>query len=319
VGKSFVAAMVAQYKASKGQKPLCIDTDPVNSTFHGYKALGVRRLELIDGDGISSRNFDTLIELVATSRNHPATRRETAGVPSLSSVDHRMNPLAARGASSATDANGKLWTMQYIKEDGTKRFAKNSRKEGCFHVVGGIKALVKSPILLIAEGYATAATLSQTLGFATVAAFDSGNLVSVAKALHEKYPEKQIIIAGDDDKHLELTHGTNPGRSKAEEAARAVGGKVLLPIFAPNENSYPASLEAVTPQKFRKGQLSDKQHQALAKMKRYTDFNDLATKSVLGSEGVERQVRSVLDSLQHARVAHAIARSERSVPRRKRL
>ena len=107
------------------------------------------------------------------------------------------------------------------------------------------------------------------MGFATVAAFDSGNLVSVAKALHEKYPEKQIIIAGDDDRHLELTHGINTGRCKAEEAARAVGGKVLLPIFAPNENSYPAGLEAVTPQKFRKGHLSDKQHEALAKMKQY--------------------------------------------------
>jgi putative DNA primase/helicase len=55
---------------------------------------------------------------------------------------------------------------------------------------------------VIAEGYATAATLSQILRFATVAAFDSGNLVSVAKALHEKYPEKQIVIAGDDDRHL---------------------------------------------------------------------------------------------------------------------
>jgi hypothetical protein len=94
---------------------------------------------------------------------------------------------------------------------------------------------------------------------------------------------------------------------------------VLLPIFAPNENSYPAGLEAVTPQKFRYGELSDQQQEVLAKMKQYTDFNDLALKSVLGSEGVERQVRSVLDSLQHARVAHAIARSERSVPRRKRL
>jgi Toprim domain len=165
----------------------------------------------------------------------------------------------------------------------------SSRKEACFHVVGGIKALVKSPILLIAEGYATAATLSQTLGFATVAAFDSGNLVPVAKALREKYPKKQIVIAGDDDKHLDLTHGINPGRRKAEEAARSVGGKLLLPIFAPNENSYLSSLEAVTPQKFRTEQLSDKQHAALAKMKQYTDFNDLATKSVLGSEAVERQ------------------------------
>ena len=140
-------------------------------------------------------------------------------------------------------------------------------------------------------------TPSQTFGFATAAAFDSGNLVSVAKALHEKYPEKQIVIAGDDDRQLELTHGINPGRSKAEEAARAVGGKVLLPIFAPNENSYPTGLEGVTPQKFRKGQLSDQQYEALAKMKRYTDFNDLATKSVLGNEWVERQVRPVIESM----------------------
>ena len=192
---------------------------------------------------------------------------------------------------------GAIFSIQYIREDGTKRFAKNSRKDGCFHVVGGIKALVKSPILVISEGYATAATLSQTLGFATIAAFDSGNIVSVAKALQEKYPEKQIIIAGDDDRHLELTHGINPGRSKAEEAARAVGGKVMLPIFAPNENTYPAGLAAVTPHKFRKGHLSDQQHEALAKMKQYTDFNDLATKSVLGREGVERQVRPIVESL----------------------
>src|SRR5713226_6266141 len=69
VGKSFIAAMIAQYKASKGQKPLCIDTDPVNSTFHGYKALGVRRLQIMDGDEINSRNFDTLVELVAASKD----------------------------------------------------------------------------------------------------------------------------------------------------------------------------------------------------------------------------------------------------------
>ena len=40
VGKSFIAALLAQYKASKGQPSLCIDTDPVNATFHGYQALG---------------------------------------------------------------------------------------------------------------------------------------------------------------------------------------------------------------------------------------------------------------------------------------
>src|ERR1043166_4494673 len=69
VGKSFIAATLAQYKTSKGQKPLCIDTDPVNSTFHGYKALGVRRLEIMEGDEINSRNFDPLVEVVAASKD----------------------------------------------------------------------------------------------------------------------------------------------------------------------------------------------------------------------------------------------------------
>jgi hypothetical protein len=67
VGKSFIAATLAQYKASKGQNPLCVDTDPINSTFHGYKALNVTRLQIMDGDEINSRNFDGLVELVASS------------------------------------------------------------------------------------------------------------------------------------------------------------------------------------------------------------------------------------------------------------
>jgi phage/plasmid primase-like uncharacterized protein len=171
----------------------------------------------------------------------------------------------------ATDVNGKQWSMQYIQEDGTKRFAKDSRKEGCFHAVGGLDALVNAPVLVIGEGYATASSLSQALGFATVAAFDSGNLVHVAKVLHEKFPNKPIIIAGDDDKHLEMTQGVNPGRRKAEEAAQAVGGKVLMPIFAPGEQA--------------------------ANPKGFTDFNDLANKSELGKEGIERQVNAIVDSV----------------------
>ena len=67
VGKSFIAAMIAQYKLSKGQKPICVDTDPVNATFCGYKKLNVKKLEILEGDEINSRNFDTLIEMIATS------------------------------------------------------------------------------------------------------------------------------------------------------------------------------------------------------------------------------------------------------------
>lgn len=69
VGKSFIAAVIAQYKKSLGQTPLCIDTDPVNATFSGFKALKVRRLELMDDEEINPRHFDALVEQLAPSKH----------------------------------------------------------------------------------------------------------------------------------------------------------------------------------------------------------------------------------------------------------
>ena len=200
---------------------------------------------------------------------------------------------------AAQDVNGAVRSVQSIQGNGLKRFAAGGAKQDTFHVVGGqgLAALEQSPAIVIGEGYATADTLSQALGFATVAAFDSGNLPNVAKLLHEKFPDKPFIIAGDNDRHQELTEGRNPGKEKAVAAAKAVNGTVLLPIFAPGEQTYPANLEPVTPIKARSGDLSDAQKEAIAQMKMFTDFNDLATKSALGEGGVERQVTNIVNSL----------------------
>jgi putative DNA primase/helicase len=122
---------------------------------------------------------------------------------------------------------------------------------------------------VIAEGYATADTLSQALGYPVIAAFDSGNLPKVAQDLHEKYPHKPIIIAGDDDHHLESTLGKNPGKEKALEAAALVNGSAVFPVFAPSERDS----------------------------KKLNDFNDLANKSALGIEAVKRQVGSVVEKI----------------------
>uniref|UniRef100_UPI003F5D4FF8 zincin-like metallopeptidase domain-containing protein n=1 Tax=Xanthomonas oryzae TaxID=347 RepID=UPI003F5D4FF8 len=189
----------------------------------------------------------------------------------------------------AFDADGKQWTMQYIQEDGTKRFAKDSKKEGCFHPVGGMNALAAAPALVISEGYATAASLAEGLGHATVAAFDSGNLPHVARALREKFPDKPIVIAGDDDKAQEIERGHNPGRAKAEEAAKAVGGKAIFPIFAPGEQQ--------------------------ANPKGFTDFNDLANKSELGRDGLKRQVSAAVGQvlIEEGRQQQQEQRQERAV------
>ena len=68
VGKSVIAALLAQYKASKGHPSLCIDTDPVNATFHGYQALDVRQIRLMEGNEINPRRFDALVEMIAPSK-----------------------------------------------------------------------------------------------------------------------------------------------------------------------------------------------------------------------------------------------------------
>jgi len=201
----------------------------------------------------------------------------------------------------AFDADGIQWSMQYIQEDGTKRFAAESRKDGCFHAVGGMGNLAKAPAIVVCEGYATAVSLAQCLGHATVSAFDSGNLPPVAKALHEKFPGVPMVIAADDDRHLEATQGVNPGRTKAFEAAVLVGAKVILPIFARGENSFPDGMDPVTPDKYREylasGNGLDKHQLAvLAAMKQHTDFNDLATSSMFSRDGLWRQVGLMVHS-----------------------
>ncbi|VEG89821.1 zincin-like metallopeptidase domain-containing protein [Legionella spiritensis] len=172
----------------------------------------------------------------------------------------------------ATDIEGTIWTVQYIAEDGTKRFAKDSKKEGCFHALGGLDKLSETPVIVITEGYATAATIKEASELpVVVSAFDAGNLKVVALALHKKYPYTPIVMAADDDKHLELTQGLNPGKEKAGEAADAVNGFILIPTFAPHEQT-----------------LNPKQ---------FSDFNDLANHSKLGLGAVKRQIKPKIEKI----------------------
>jgi hypothetical protein len=64
VGKSYVASLLAQHYMARSITPICIDTDPVNATFAGYKSLPVNRLELMVGDDLDPRAFDQLVEQV---------------------------------------------------------------------------------------------------------------------------------------------------------------------------------------------------------------------------------------------------------------
>ncbi|WP_022977023.1 DUF927 domain-containing protein [Nevskia ramosa] len=120
------------------------------------------------------------------------------------------------------DADGALHGLQFIQPDGSKRFTSGMAKSGHYHAIGKPGA-----VLLIAEGYATAATLREATGQAVAVAFDTRNLRPVALALRAKFPAARIVIAADNDHRTE----GNPGMAKATEAAQAVDGSVIAPSF----------------------------------------------------------------------------------------
>ncbi len=122
----------------------------------------------------------------------------------------------------ARDTHGQLHSLQFIGPDGVKRFLSGGRTQAVYCAIG-------KPVdtLLLAEGYATAATLYEATGHATACAFNAGNLGQVAHVLRLKFPGMRIVICADDDTQ---TPG-NPGLTKAWEAARAVGGWVAAPSF----------------------------------------------------------------------------------------
>jgi len=65
VGKSMIAAAITQFMHARGDRPRCIDTDPINATFTGYEALDVEQLSIMKGDEIDPRSFDRLVEMIA--------------------------------------------------------------------------------------------------------------------------------------------------------------------------------------------------------------------------------------------------------------
>lgn len=173
------------------------------------------------------------------------------------SADSYRNPVLV---IPIRNVQGEIQAIQHIKADGEKRI--HGIKKGNFHLLGQIK---NDPHIHVTEGYATAASVHEATGHPVVVAFDCGNLEPVVANLKTIYPRHQITIAADDDSATP----DNPGKTKAEEAAKKHNCTVVLPVFPESKKMAPGG-------------------------KAYTDFNDLAT--VAGMEEVRRQLRKPIAS-----------------------
>jgi putative DNA primase/helicase len=119
------------------------------------------------------------------------------------------------------DLCGRIWSLQFIDGDGTKKLLAGGRKRG--NVVPVTGAMPGAPRVLLCEGWATGRTLAEMDPAARVlAAIDAGNLEPAALAVRRRWPEAEIVVCCDADP---------VGITKGRAAAVAVGGSVAVPEF----------------------------------------------------------------------------------------
>lgn len=124
--------------------------------------------------------------------------------------------------------SAELVNVQLIRDDGTKRYLAGGQKAGAFHRIDG------GELVAVVEGYATGLSVHLATGGTVYCAMDAGNLLAVAQIARRQHPDARILLCGDNDAH---TQG-NPGKTKAEQAAAAIGGLVALPSVAGDWNDY---------------------------------------------------------------------------------
>ena len=120
------------------------------------------------------------------------------------------------------DVDGEVMSYQRIAPDGSKKFLLGGQVSGGMYFIKG-----DPQTICICEGVATGLTIHQATGFSVSCAFNAGNLKIVAQSVREKHPHKIVICADNDVK----TEG-NPGLTKGKEAAQAVNGLCVYPVFS---------------------------------------------------------------------------------------
>lgn len=212
----------------------------------------------------------------------PADTSDSMGTNnSLGGIDE-SNFFRLKSASGALvvpmhDAKGNIQGLQFIYAKGHPRRAKIERDKefwpsgmamgGTFGLIGPVR---RDGLMLIAEGYATAASLFESTGQTVAYAFSANNLIKAGKELAKTYTLLRILFCADDDY---LTDG-NPGCTAAANACAEIERSAWIkPDFPKNADGSDA----------RDG-------------KKLTDYNDLHVMTGLTLTLAE-QINAKLDEL----------------------
>lgn len=190
---------------------------------------------------------------------------------------YRLGQAAGALVVPMHDENGCVCGIQFIYPAGHPRRTKTGRDKefwpagmamgGTFGVIGPIK---RDGIILIGEGFATAASLHEATGQSVVYAFSANNVAKAGKLLRKTCPASKLLFCADDDY---LTDG-NPGVTAASSASAEI------------ERSA-----------WTKPDFTGADGKDLRDGKKLTDYNDLAI--LLGlTLPLANQINSKLDSLE---------------------
>lgn len=173
------------------------------------------------------------------------------------------------------DEHGNVVGLQFVYGKGHPRRAKLERDKefwpsgmamgGSFGLIGPLR---REGVLLIAEGFATAATLFEATGYSVAYAFSANNLVKAGRALRKTCPRARLLFCADDDYQTE----GNPGTAYAAQATAEIEHSAwVAPRF------------------------TDEAGNDLRNGKKLTDYNDLA--ALTSAITVAAQINARLDDL----------------------
>ena len=186
------------------------------------------------GDGLSDAEMKILNEKIERSKKDAGRRTKKAVVRAkhfwnkAKPADPEHSYLAKKGVQPngirqfkktllvpVLSIEKELRSIQFISNDGSKRFLKDGKISGNFYWIKG------DDTLCLCEGFATGASIYEATGYTVLIAFNAGNLAEVAKKIKAKYQNRPLIICGDNDDFTTKPDGTpwNPGREKALAAA----------------------------------------------------------------------------------------------------
>ena len=163
----------------------------------------------------------------ATDANGYLTRKGVKACPGLKA---NGNLLVVPVLSPDDDRPMSVQKIMPVKPaDGSrdKNFLKDGRTNGGSFAIKGDGGTV-----YIVEGLATGLTIHEATGGTVIVAFNAGNLESVAVMVRGRYPDRTIIVCGDND----AKGGKNTGVEAAVGAALAVNGLVAVPPAEPGSS-----------------------------------------------------------------------------------